>query len=159
MAAADFEDSFLESDLPEDEILSDTDFSDVCIEQVPRCVKPLTDVEIPQASPVKQAPSKAKKASSSKTSSKVLSESTNSKKPKSSKGKKTVEQIYQKKTQLEHILLRPDTYGEHKALLPGFGLFSACRKPLQLDQLRRSHPKCGFSMNLLGKSSRSPSLM
>lgn len=27
------------------------------------------------------------------------------------KGKKTVEQIYQKKTQLEHILLRPDTYG------------------------------------------------
>ena len=26
------------------------------------------------------------------------------------KGKKTVEEIYQKKTQLEHILLRPDTY-------------------------------------------------
>ena len=26
------------------------------------------------------------------------------------KQKKTVEQIYQKKTQLEHILLRPDTY-------------------------------------------------
>ena len=27
------------------------------------------------------------------------------------KGKgKTIEQIYQKKTQLEHILLRPDTY-------------------------------------------------
>lgn len=26
--------------------------------------------------------------------------------------KKTVEQIYQKKTQLEHILLRPDTYSE-----------------------------------------------
>ena len=25
-------------------------------------------------------------------------------------GKKTVEQRYQKKTQLEHILLRPDTY-------------------------------------------------
>jgi hypothetical protein len=24
---------------------------------------------------------------------------------------RTVEQIYQKKTQLEHILLRPDTYG------------------------------------------------
>ena len=24
--------------------------------------------------------------------------------------KKTIEQIYQKKTQLEHILLRPDTY-------------------------------------------------
>ena len=28
------------------------------------------------------------------------------------KGGKTIEQIYQKKSQLEHILLRPDTYGE-----------------------------------------------
>lgn len=28
------------------------------------------------------------------------------------KSKKTVEEIYQKKTQLEHILLRPDTYSE-----------------------------------------------
>ena len=26
------------------------------------------------------------------------------------KGGKTIEQMYQKKTQLEHILLRPDTY-------------------------------------------------
>jgi len=26
------------------------------------------------------------------------------------KGKKKIEEIYQKKTQLEHILLRPDTY-------------------------------------------------
>jgi DNA topoisomerase-2 len=28
-----------------------------------------------------------------------------------SKGKKTIEETYTKKTQLEHILLRPDTYG------------------------------------------------
>lgn len=28
------------------------------------------------------------------------------------KKEKTVEQIYQKKTQLEHILLRPDSYSE-----------------------------------------------
>lgn len=28
------------------------------------------------------------------------------------KGTKTVEEIYQKKTQLEHILLRPDTYSK-----------------------------------------------
>lgn len=28
------------------------------------------------------------------------------------KGGKTIEQIYQKKTQLEHILLRPDSYSE-----------------------------------------------
>ena len=27
---------------------------------------------------------------------------------------KTIEQIYQKKTQLEHILLRPDTYGARR---------------------------------------------
>jgi len=32
-----------------------------------------------------------------------------------SKKKKTVEEIYQKKTQLEHILLRPDTYSEYKS--------------------------------------------
>jgi DNA topoisomerase-2 len=33
--------------------------------------------------------------------------------PAASKGKnKTVEEIYQKKTQLEHILLRPDTYSK-----------------------------------------------
>ena len=31
----------------------------------------------------------------------------------SKKGKKTVEEIYQKKTQLEHILLRPDTYSKY----------------------------------------------
>ncbi|XP_074575291.1 DNA topoisomerase 2-like [Curcuma longa] len=30
--------------------------------------------------------------------------------PSAAAGKKTIEQIYQKKTQLEHILLRPDTY-------------------------------------------------
>jgi DNA topoisomerase-2 len=29
---------------------------------------------------------------------------------KTAKDKKTIEEIYQKKTQLEHILLRPDTY-------------------------------------------------
>eukprot|EP00639_Heterosigma_akashiwo_P035014 CAMPEP_0194739546 /NCGR_PEP_ID=MMETSP0296-20130528/88934_1 /TAXON_ID=39354 /ORGANISM="Heterosigma akashiwo, Strain CCMP2393" /LENGTH=128 /DNA_ID=CAMNT_0039650335 /DNA_START=45 /DNA_END=428 /DNA_ORIENTATION=+ len=40
---------------------------------------------------------------------KQVSKSKSKSKPKTSKGK-TVEQIYQKKTQLEHILLRPDTY-------------------------------------------------
>jgi hypothetical protein len=28
------------------------------------------------------------------------------------KGQKTIEETYTKKTQLEHILLRPDTYGQ-----------------------------------------------
>lgn len=32
-------------------------------------------------------------------------------------GDQTVEQRYQKKTQLEHILLRPDTYSELLAIL------------------------------------------
>ena len=29
---------------------------------------------------------------------------------------KTIEQMYQKKTQLEHILLRPDTYSKYYCL-------------------------------------------
>ena len=29
----------------------------------------------------------------------------------SKKGGRTIEEMYQKKSQLEHILLRPDTYG------------------------------------------------
>mmetsp|Transcript_14684 Transcript_14684/g.46127 ORF Transcript_14684/g.46127 Transcript_14684/m.46127 type:complete len:1304 (-) Transcript_14684:1089-5000(-) len=44
----------------------------------------------------------------------VLGDATNSPPPKApkakKKGTKTIEQTYQKKTQLEHILLRPDTY-------------------------------------------------
>jgi len=47
---------------------------------------------------------------------KALSEVSSNVAPKPAKaargGKKTIEQIYQKKTQLEHILLRPDTYGK-----------------------------------------------
>jgi DNA topoisomerase-2 len=42
---------------------------------------------------------------------KSLNKDTN--KTSKSTGKKTVEEIYQKKTQLEHILLRPDTYSKH----------------------------------------------
>lgn len=36
--------------------------------------------------------------------------------PKASPEKQSIEQIYQKKTQLEHILLRPDTYGASRVL-------------------------------------------
>jgi len=45
------------------------------------------------------------------------------------KGGKTIEQTYQKKTQLEHILLRPDTYSEWPSLIqchvfsPPFSLY------------------------------------
>lgn len=39
-----------------------------------------------------------------------MSESDSPAKPSTASKKLTVEKIYQKKTQLEHILLRPDTY-------------------------------------------------
>jgi ketopantoate reductase len=34
--------------------------------------------------------------------------------PKKTKNEKTIEERYQKKTQLEHILLRPDTYSKYQ---------------------------------------------
>ena len=36
------------------------------------------------------------------------------------KSGKTIEETYTKKTQLEHILLRPDTYGQHYEKLLDF---------------------------------------
>jgi DNA topoisomerase-2 len=60
---------------------------------------------------------KAKKATGTKkASSSVLSPNPNAgniSKPKTLGKGKTIEQIYQKKSQLEHILLRPDTYSEY----------------------------------------------
>lgn len=57
------------------------------------------------------AKSKGKKGSSNSNSASVLAPSNNA--PTSKKGKdKSVEERYQKKTQLEHILLRPDTYSK-----------------------------------------------
>lgn len=52
---------------------------------------------------------------SSKVSAKVLSETKANVMNVAGNGKnaKTVEETYQKKTQLEHILLRPDTYSEY----------------------------------------------
>ena len=43
--------------------------------------------------------------------------STSNNQASSKQNKKTVEEIYQKKTQLEHILLRPDTYSTYPAQL------------------------------------------
>lgn len=63
------------------------------------------------------------------------------------KAGKTIEEMYQKKSQLEHILLRPDSYSASprpKMLVPGL-----CRGPLLcvsacLSLLRRraSAPRC-----------------
>lgn len=46
----------------------------------------------------------------------VLHASTNASTNASKKKKKPVEEMYQKKTQLEHILLRPDTYSKFEFL-------------------------------------------
>ena len=46
-----------------------------------------------------------------KVASKTVMKKASPKKKSPKRSKKTVEQMYQKKTQLEHILLRPDTYG------------------------------------------------
>lgn len=64
------------------------------------------DEDMENAAPVsKKVKSKAPK--SSEVPKKVLASTSGNT---TSKDKKTVEQLYQKKTQLEHILLRPDTY-------------------------------------------------
>jgi hypothetical protein len=69
--------------------------------------------------PKKKAAPKGKAALADKTNTKAAkpsakaAASSSSGAAAASKGRKgkTIEQIYQKKTQLEHILLRPDTYG------------------------------------------------
>lgn len=64
----------------------------------------------------------------------ALAEVSSNAAPKSSKGgrggKKTIEQIYQKKTQLEHILLRPDTYGETSRCQPEAAACARLNLPL-----------------------------
>eukprot|EP00559_Dactyliosolen_fragilissimus_P003213 CAMPEP_0184868400 /NCGR_PEP_ID=MMETSP0580-20130426/30253_1 /TAXON_ID=1118495 /ORGANISM="Dactyliosolen fragilissimus" /LENGTH=1472 /DNA_ID=CAMNT_0027369251 /DNA_START=95 /DNA_END=4513 /DNA_ORIENTATION=- len=83
-------------------------------------LEPSSVVTKPKKGPLSKAKTTAKIAQSKPNdnnsramlSEKNLDVNENSKKaPKSAKGqKKTVEQMYQKKSQLEHILLRPDTY-------------------------------------------------
>ena len=93
----DDDDSFLVVDDEEEE--EDTDFDD--------------DDE--NMAPVRAPAKKGATAKSSKKKT-VLGESNADNTPlvggASSKNKKTIEEIYQKKSQLEHILLRPDTYSE-----------------------------------------------
>lgn len=59
---------------------------------------------------------------------------------------KTLEQIYQKKTQLEHILLRPDSYSECQVQAhPPHILFLTPSTALQLDLFKSPHATSGFS--------------
>lgn len=62
---------------------------------------------------VKKAPAKkkAKYSDEDDVSSFAGSDDEEARPEEASPAKQSIEQIYQKKTQLEHILLRPDTYG------------------------------------------------
>lgn len=88
--------------------------SDICMDDMDSDFDSLSNaVENPK--PVKKGLMKTAKATDKQTKkASILTSSTNvaNDVPSSKGGKKTVEEIYQKKTQLEHILLRPDTYSK-----------------------------------------------
>lgn len=72
-----------------------------------------SDDDFENVAPPKKGSKPAPKKKSNNATSNVLAPSTNAGNvptPAAAGNKKTVEQMYQKKTQLEHILLRPDTY-------------------------------------------------
>lgn len=78
-----------------------------------------SDAEFDEENVVVSKPKAASKKTTSKKTALAPSKNvgnvpkeTASGKVKSAKEGKTIEEIYQKKTQLEHILLRPDTYSE-----------------------------------------------
>mmetsp|Transcript_10168 Transcript_10168/g.13271 ORF Transcript_10168/g.13271 Transcript_10168/m.13271 type:complete len:117 (-) Transcript_10168:338-688(-) len=100
---SDYEDDFLDED-------SDFDVENVA---------PISNKKSKAATTSKKASGGAKKGKAAKnTSSNILSPNKNAENVTSkSSSKKTIEQIYQKKTQLEHILLRPDTYSEYFSFL------------------------------------------
>ena len=77
--------------------------------------------------PQKKAP-KGGKAGAKKAAAKPAAK-------KAAKGGKTIEETYQKKTQLEHILLRPDTYigSTESVTQPMFVLDAATNRIVQKD--------------------------
>lgn len=98
---------------------SDFDFDDDDDEvfETKAPAKKTTTKKAPAKAPAKKAP--AKKVSAKPASKKAVigvdeseDEDDFVQEDTTNKPKKTVEQIYQKKTQLEHILLRPDTYSK-----------------------------------------------
>lgn len=96
-----------ESDYEEDFFDEDSDFEEENAAPVVKKAKA-------KANSKKKAPgAKTKKSAHGSNGSTILAQSKNAGNiPKTGKSKKTVEQIYQKKSQLEHILLRPDTYSK-----------------------------------------------
>ena len=64
------------------------------------------------------------------------------KKASKAKGDKTIEEIYQKKTQLEHILLRPDTYGARTVLpVARRGRHASLAEPARARSRRRARAR------------------
>ena len=87
------------------------------------------------------------------------------KKASKANGDKTIEEIYQKKTQLEHILLRPDTYGARTVLpVARRGRRASLAEPARARSRRRararaqsarssrSRSRCGFWMPTAARS-------
>lgn len=96
----------------DDDVISmedDSDFDDFNIENTAPTKSAKTKGT--SSNVTKKAKGKSSSSSSKSSALREVSNEINSKSTGSGKkGAKTVEQIYQKKTQLEHILLRPDTY-------------------------------------------------
>lgn len=67
--------------------------------------------EVKKKAPAKKAPVKKKTKYSDESDVSSFAGSDDEAMHEASPAKQSIEQIYQKKTQLEHILLRPDTYG------------------------------------------------
>ena len=111
---SDFDDDFIEEKDEGDD--SDFDFERENIAPVSKKPKPVTKKAAKtkkKASPVSNDAPVQILGERSTNEDNTQSSAVSTEKSKSKSGKsKTVEQIYQKKTQLEHILLRPDTYSE-----------------------------------------------
>ncbi|WIA35043.1 hypothetical protein OEZ86_003534 [Tetradesmus obliquus] len=95
------------------EVDSDCDFNDYSSDYEPEnspVVKPKAKAKA--AAPKPAAAKAAAKPAAAKKAAAPLGPSTshNVQQPKGTQGGKAIEEIYQKKSQLEHILLRPDTY-------------------------------------------------
>ena len=159
---------FVDSDYDDDDVISmegDSDFDDFNDENtvpIKSTKSKGTLTKVTKKAKGKSSSSSSKSSALKEVSNEIDSKSTGSKK----KGAKTVEQIYQKKTQLEHILLRPDTYSKstiinntlYRNICGNFSnnismsfTFSSC-PTIQSDLLKELINPCSFLMKNLVES-------
>ena len=151
----------------DDDVISmedDSDFDDFNIENTAPTKSAKTKGT--SSNVTKKAKGKSSSSSSKSSALREVSNEINSKSTGSGKkGAKTVEQIYQKKTQLEHILLRPDTYSKstfiNKALFTNMFddysnhvLFFLSYQTIQSDLSKELTNPCSFLMKNLVESRR-----